>query len=109
MEIMPNMSNRWQLCKMHWKSVPELTVDFSWILKDLKWERAIHKAANQSSSRKDSSSKSVFDFVNEATDYSYLGNNRRIACSYYNLPNATEVGRKILIADGTVQGIVKSI
>jgi len=43
------------------------------------------------------------------TDYSFLGNNKRIACSYYNLPNATEVGRKILIADGTVQGIVKSI
>lgn len=43
------------------------------------------------------------------TDYNFLGNSKRIACSYYNLPNATEVGRKILIADGTVVGIVKSI
>lgn len=42
-------------------------------------------------------------------DYSFLGNEKRIACSYHNLARTTAVGKKILIADGTVIGTVKAI
>ena len=38
-----------------------------------------------------------------------MGNSKRIACSYADLPNSTKIGRKILFADGGVSSIVKKI
>ncbi len=38
-----------------------------------------------------------------------MGNSKRIACSYANLPHATKVGKRILIADGAVVGTVRAI
>ena len=32
-----------------------------------------------------------------------------ISCSYHNLARTTAVGKKILIADGTILGVVKKI
>jgi len=46
---------------------------------------------------------------NKATDYSFLGNSKRIACSYANLPHTTAVGKKILMADGVISTTVQSI
>jgi pyruvate kinase len=44
-----------------------------------------------------------------ATDYSFKGNNKRIACSYEDLPISVKEGSTILIADGTITCIVKEI
>lgn len=38
-----------------------------------------------------------------------MGTNKRIACSYAELPRSTEPGKKILIADGGVSSIVRKI
>jgi pyruvate kinase len=40
--------------------------------------------------------------INLATDYSFLGNTNKIACSYKNLPKTVKVGSTILIADGSI-------
>lgn len=37
-----------------------------------------------------------------ATDYSFKGNNEKIACSYKELPESVGIGKKILIADGSI-------
>lgn len=44
-----------------------------------------------------------------ATDYGYLGNDKRIACSYEDLPRSTSIGKKILFADGGVSSLVRKI
>lgn len=36
------------------------------------------------------------------TDYSIEGDNKKIACSYKNLPNTVHVGSTIYIADGAI-------
>lgn len=36
------------------------------------------------------------------TDYSIEGDNKKIACSYKNLPQTVSVGSTIFIADGTI-------
>ena len=36
------------------------------------------------------------------TDYSIEGDNKKIACSYKNLPNTVSVGSTIYIADGSL-------
>ena len=46
---------------------------------------------------------------NSATDYSYLGNKERIACSYQDLERSVKVGKKILFADGGISSVVKKI
>lgn len=38
-----------------------------------------------------------------------MGTNKRIACSYADLPKSVEVGNKILIADGGISALVKKI
>jgi pyruvate kinase len=43
------------------------------------------------------------------TDYSFLGNPNKIACSYEDLPNSVEVGGMILVADGSLVLTVKEI
>lgn len=43
------------------------------------------------------------------TDYSYLGNKERIACSYQDLERSVKVGKKILFADGGISSVVKKI
>ena len=37
------------------------------------------------------------------TDWNFLGNNKKIACSYKSLPKSVKVGNTILMADGTIQ------
>lgn len=44
-----------------------------------------------------------------ATDYTFRGNKNKIACSYQDLCNSVVVGRKILIADGTIVCKVEEI
>ncbi|CAM9738459.1 unnamed protein product [Discosporangium mesarthrocarpum] len=41
------------------------------------------------------------------TDYNFLGNESKIACSYKSLPTSVKVGGKILVADGSLVLIVK--
>jgi pyruvate kinase len=48
-------------------------------------------------------------FFNVATDYTHLGTNKRIACSYKDLAKSIEVGKKILIADGGISTVVTKI
>jgi pyruvate kinase len=36
------------------------------------------------------------------TDYSIEGDNKKIACSYKNLPNSVDIGSTIYIADGAI-------
>jgi pyruvate kinase len=36
------------------------------------------------------------------TDYSFLGNSNKIACSYESLPTSVQVGGTIFIADGSL-------
>lgn len=43
------------------------------------------------------------------TDYSVLGDEKVIACSYKSLPTSVKVGGQVLIADGTLVCIVKEI
>jgi pyruvate kinase len=44
-----------------------------------------------------------------ATDYSHLGTNECIACSYKDLPTSVQVGKVILIADGSVSAKVVKV
>lgn len=62
---------------------------------------------NQSTWKKTNSLNLVLNFNNSATDYTYLGNERRIACSYQDLYKSVEVGNKILFADGGISSVVK--
>ena len=41
-------------------------------------------------------------FINLASDYTVVGDNTIIACSYPNLTKSVKVGIQILIADGTL-------
>lgn len=43
------------------------------------------------------------------TDYTVLGDEKVLACSYVGLPKSVKVGGQILIADGTLVCIVKEI
>ncbi|KAL4468602.1 hypothetical protein ABPG74_005105 [Tetrahymena malaccensis] len=43
------------------------------------------------------------------TDYSVLGDEKVLACSYKSLPTSVKVGGQVLIADGTLVCIVKEI
>lgn len=43
------------------------------------------------------------------TDYDFVGDNTKIACSYKDLPTSVKVGGSILIADGSVSCKVKEI
>jgi len=43
------------------------------------------------------------------TDYTFVGNNTKIACSYEHLAQSVTVGRQLLIADGTIFLTVKKI
>jgi len=43
------------------------------------------------------------------TDYSYEGDNKKIACSYKSLPKSVKVGSVILVADGTLETKVTEI
>jgi pyruvate kinase len=52
---------------------------------------------------------SVYLVLIAATDYNFLGNSKRIACSYAHLAQTTAVGKKILMADGVISGTVQSI
>jgi pyruvate kinase len=36
------------------------------------------------------------------TDYDFLGNSEKIACSYKGLPTSVKVGNDVLIADGSL-------
>ena len=36
------------------------------------------------------------------TDYSYEGDNKKIACSYQSLPQTVSIGSTIFIADGSI-------
>lgn len=47
--------------------------------------------------------------IHSATDYSHLGTNRRIACSYQDLAKSVQVGKKILFADGSISSVVKRV
>ena len=44
-----------------------------------------------------------------ATDYTVLGDEKVLACSYAGLPKSVKVGGQILIADGTLVCIVKEV
>lgn len=41
------------------------------------------------------------------TDYTHLGDTKRIACSYQDLYKSVDVGNKILFADGGISSVVK--
>ncbi len=43
------------------------------------------------------------------TDYTFKGDNTKIACSYPDLPSTVKIGDSILIADGSVMAEVKEI
>jgi len=43
------------------------------------------------------------------TDWDFLGNTSKIACSYKALPKSVKVGSSILIADGTIQATVTEV
>jgi len=43
------------------------------------------------------------------TDYSFKGNNKKLACSYASLATSVKVGQSILVADGSLVLIVSSI
>lgn len=43
------------------------------------------------------------------TDYSHLGTNRRIACSYQDLVKSAVVGKKVLFADGGISSVIKKV
>lgn len=43
------------------------------------------------------------------TDYSFKGDEKKIACSYKKLPESVKVGQKILIADGSLVVKVEKI
>lgn len=49
----------------------------------------------------------VIHIVIIATDYTHLGDTRRIACSYQDLYSSVEVGNRILFADGGISSTVK--
>lgn len=49
----------------------------------------------------------VLLFFIPATDYTHLGDTKRIACSYTDLYKSVEVGNRILFADGGISSIVK--
>lgn len=49
----------------------------------------------------------VLLFFTQATDYTHLGDNKRIACSYQDLYKSVEVGNRVLFADGGISSIVK--
>ena len=40
-------------------------------------------------------------------DYTFLGNNKKIACSYFNIHESLEIDDTVLIADGSIIGKVK--
>lgn len=44
-----------------------------------------------------------------ATDYTYEGDENKIACSYKSLAKSVKVDGKVLIADGSIVGVVKEI
>ncbi len=48
-------------------------------------------------------------FYNTATDYDFTGNNKKISCSYLDLPKSAEIGRPVLFADGSISSVVKQI
>src|SRR5687767_4605864 len=48
-------------------------------------------------------------FIEITTDYSVLGNEKKISCSYQSLPKSVNVGTRILLADGAFTMIVKQI
>lgn len=43
------------------------------------------------------------------TDYSHIGDNSKIACSYASLPESVSVGSNIYIADGALTCRVKEV
>lgn len=47
------------------------------------------------------------DILELTTDYSHLGDNKRVACSYYKLAESVQEGDVILMADGTLTLLVK--
>lgn len=47
--------------------------------------------------------------LNIVTDYSIEGDNRKIACSYKNLPQTVSIGSTIFIADGSITAEVIEI
>jgi pyruvate kinase len=47
--------------------------------------------------------------MHTATDYSHLGTNRRIACSYQDLAKSVQAGKKILFADGSISSVVRKV
>ena len=44
-----------------------------------------------------------------ATDYSHLGDARRIACSYQDISSSVKIGGKVLFADGGISSKIKRI
>lgn len=47
--------------------------------------------------------------VEICTDYEFLGNSKKIACSYKSLPKSVKVGSTILCADGSLVMVVKEL
>ena len=43
------------------------------------------------------------------TDYEFLGDENKLACSYKNLPSSCKPGQMVLAADGTLVMTVKEV